>query len=99
MKEAYIVSGARTAVGEFGGSLRGVSVVEMGRLVIKEAIVRAGLKYQIGRGLRHVEGDEIGAGGCELRPALSAFHRGCKIAQSGNRRDMNSRRRIACIDL
>ncbi|HPG71577.1 MAG TPA: acetyl-CoA C-acetyltransferase [Syntrophales bacterium] len=47
MKEAYIVSGARTAVGEFGGSLRGVSVVEMGRLVIKEAIVRAGLRPAI----------------------------------------------------
>ena len=47
MKEAYIVSGARTAVGEFGGSLKGVSVVEMGRLVIKEAIVRAGLRPAI----------------------------------------------------
>ncbi|MDI9569716.1 MAG: acetyl-CoA C-acetyltransferase [Pseudomonadota bacterium] len=47
MREAVIVSGARTAVGEFGGSLRGVSVVEMGRLVIKEAIVRAGLRPAI----------------------------------------------------
>jgi acetyl-CoA C-acetyltransferase len=44
MKEAVIVSGARTAIGEFGGSLKGISVVEMGRLVIKEAIVRAGLR-------------------------------------------------------
>ncbi|MGE5800014.1 MAG: acetyl-CoA C-acetyltransferase, partial [Syntrophaceae bacterium] len=44
MKEVVIVSGARTAVGEFGGSLKGVSVVEMGRLVIKEAIIRAGLR-------------------------------------------------------
>ncbi|HQB12898.1 MAG TPA: acetyl-CoA C-acetyltransferase [Syntrophales bacterium] len=47
MREAVIVSGARTAVGEFGGSLKGVSVVEMGRLVIKEAIVRAGLRPAI----------------------------------------------------
>ncbi|HRT63109.1 MAG TPA: acetyl-CoA C-acetyltransferase [Syntrophales bacterium] len=47
MKEVFIVSGARTAVGEFGGSLKGVSVVEMGRLVIKEAIVRAGLRPAI----------------------------------------------------
>jgi len=39
MREAVIVSGARTAVGEFGGSLKGVSVVELGRLVIKEAII------------------------------------------------------------
>jgi acetyl-CoA C-acetyltransferase len=44
MREAVIVSGARTAVGEFGGSLKGVSVVELGRLVIKEAIIRAGLR-------------------------------------------------------
>ncbi|HEY5498306.1 MAG TPA: acetyl-CoA C-acetyltransferase [Syntrophales bacterium] len=47
MREAVIVSGARTAVGEFGGSLKGVSVVEMGRLVIKEAIIRAGLRPAI----------------------------------------------------
>ncbi len=47
MKEVVIVSGARTAVGEFGGSLKGVSVVEMGRLVIKEAIMRAGLRPAI----------------------------------------------------
>jgi len=47
MKDVVIVSGARTAVGEFGGSLRDVSVVELGRLVIKEAIVRAGLRPTI----------------------------------------------------
>jgi acetyl-CoA C-acetyltransferase len=47
MREAVIVSGARTAVGEFGGSLKGISVVELGRLVIKEAIVRAGLRPTI----------------------------------------------------
>ena len=47
MKEAVIVSGARTAVGEFGGSLRDVSVVELGRLVIKEAIKRAGFRPAI----------------------------------------------------
>ncbi len=47
MKEAVIVSGARTAVGEFGGSLRDVSVVELGRLVIKEAVKRAGLRPAI----------------------------------------------------
>jgi acetyl-CoA C-acetyltransferase len=47
MREAVIVSGARTAVGEFGGSLKGVSVVELGRLVIKEALKRAGLRPTI----------------------------------------------------
>ena len=47
MGDVVIVSGARTAVGEFGGSLKGVSVVELGRLVIKEAIQRAGLRPTI----------------------------------------------------
>jgi acetyl-CoA C-acetyltransferase len=44
MKEVVIVSGARTAVGEFGRSLKGVKVVDLGALVIKEAIKRAGLR-------------------------------------------------------
>lgn len=47
MKDVVIVSGARTAVGEFGGSLKGVSVVELGRLCMKEAIKRAGLRPAI----------------------------------------------------
>src|SRR5574340_1267633 len=44
MKDVVIVSGARTAVGNFGGSLKGVRVVDLGALVIKEAIKRAGLR-------------------------------------------------------
>ena len=44
MKDIVIVSGARTAVGSFGGSLKGVKVVDLGSLVIKEAIKRAGLR-------------------------------------------------------
>ncbi|MBN2346222.1 MAG: acetyl-CoA C-acetyltransferase [Candidatus Aminicenantes bacterium] len=44
MRDVVIVSGARTAVGNFGGSLKGVSCVDLGALVIKEAIKRAGLR-------------------------------------------------------
>ncbi len=44
MKDVVIVSGARTAVGSFGGSLKGVRTVDLGALVIKEAIKRAGLR-------------------------------------------------------
>ena len=47
MKEVVIVSGARTAVGNFGGSLKDVKVVDLGALVIKEAIKRAGLRPTI----------------------------------------------------
>lgn len=47
MKEVVIVSGARTAVGSFGGSLKGVRTVDLGALVIKEALKRAGLRPAI----------------------------------------------------
>ena len=44
MREVVIVSGARTAVGNFGGSLKGIRTVDMGALVIREAIRRSGLR-------------------------------------------------------
>ncbi len=42
--EVAIVGGVRTAVGAFGGSLRDVPVINLGSLVIKEALRRAGLR-------------------------------------------------------
>ena len=42
-KEVVIVSAARTPVGSFGGSLKGVSAVELGGIAIKEAVKRAGI--------------------------------------------------------
>ena len=44
MSEAVIVSGARTAVGSFGGTLKDVKAADLGALVVKEAIRRAGLR-------------------------------------------------------
>lgn len=44
MKEVVIVSGSRTAVGAFGGGLKDTPVVEMGALVIRDALKRAGLR-------------------------------------------------------
>jgi acetyl-CoA C-acetyltransferase len=44
MQEAVIVSGARTAIGNFGGSLKDVTAVELGSMVIREAVARAGLR-------------------------------------------------------
>ena len=60
MREAVIVSGARTAVGEFGGSLKGISVVEIGRLVIKEAIIRAGLRPAVSADIKSVRPSAFG---------------------------------------
>lgn len=43
MSDVVIVSAVRTAVGSFGGALAEVPAVELGALVIKEAIARAGI--------------------------------------------------------
>ena len=43
MQDIYIVSGARTAIGGFGGSLASLRPAELGTIVIKEAIARAGI--------------------------------------------------------
>ncbi len=44
MKEIVIVSAARTAIGTFGGALKDVSAVELGKTAAEEAIKRAGIK-------------------------------------------------------
>lgn len=43
MREVVIVSAARTPIGSFGGSLSGLSAVELGTIAAKEAIKRAGI--------------------------------------------------------
>ncbi len=48
MEEVVIVSGVRTAIGNFGGALQNVPAVQLGSLVIREALKRAGLKPQAG---------------------------------------------------
>jgi len=44
MSEAVIVSGVRTAIGNYGGALQDIPAVTLGSIVIKEAIKRANLK-------------------------------------------------------
>ncbi len=44
LKKAVIVSGVRLPVGSFGGSLKGISAIDMGAMVVKEAVRRAGIK-------------------------------------------------------
>ena len=43
MNEVYLVSMARTAVGSFGGSLKSIPAVELGKIVITEALKRGGV--------------------------------------------------------
>jgi len=44
MKDVVVVSGSRTAIGSFGGGLKTVPVIDLGSLVMKDALKRAGLK-------------------------------------------------------
>lgn len=43
-KEVVIVSGVRLPVGSYGGSLKTVSAIDMGAMVVKEAVKRAGIE-------------------------------------------------------
>ncbi|MFL0164951.1 acetyl-CoA C-acetyltransferase [Candidatus Clostridium helianthi] len=47
MRDVVIVSAVRTALGSFGGALKDVSAVDLGALVIKEAVNRAGVKPEL----------------------------------------------------
>ena len=47
MREVVIVSAVRTAIGTFGGSLKDVPAAELGAIVIKEAVNKAGIKPEL----------------------------------------------------
>ena len=44
MKDLYIVNCCRTAIGSFGGSLKDTPAADLGAIVVKEALNRAGMK-------------------------------------------------------
>jgi acetyl-CoA C-acetyltransferase len=44
MKEVVIVSGSRTAVGTFGGSLKNVSAIDLGSVVMKDVLRKVALR-------------------------------------------------------
>jgi acetyl-CoA C-acetyltransferase len=52
MNRVVIVSGARTAVGTFGGGIKDVPVVDLGALVLQSCLQRVGLRP--GRGQEHL---------------------------------------------
>jgi len=47
MREVVLVGACRTAVGKFGGSLKDVPAVELGAMVIKAALDRAGIRPEM----------------------------------------------------
>ena len=44
MKEVYIISAVRTAIGSFGGSLKDFTATQLGAVAIKGAVEKAGIK-------------------------------------------------------
>jgi len=46
MREAVIVSGVRTPLGNFNGALNKFGATDLGAMVIQEAVKRAGIKYE-----------------------------------------------------
>lgn len=47
MREVVIASAVRTAIGSFGGALKDVSAADLGAIVIKEAVSKAGIKGEL----------------------------------------------------
>jgi acetyl-CoA C-acetyltransferase len=43
VREVVVISGVRTAIGTFGGSLKDIPPTELGALVVREAVKRAGI--------------------------------------------------------
>ncbi len=59
MGDVVIVSGIRTPVGSFGGTLKATPVVDLGALVLKECLRRVNLKPMAGESLTRFEPDSI----------------------------------------
>jgi len=64
--DVVIVSGVRTAIGSFGGALKDVTAVQLGSLVIKETLKKAGLRPKTGKKLLDVGPDALREETCEL---------------------------------
>lgn len=47
MMEVIIASAVRTAIGNFGGSLSGIPVTQLGKVVVGESIKRAGIPFNL----------------------------------------------------
>ena len=70
MEDIVIVSAVRTPVGKFGGSLAKIPATELGSIVVREAIARAGLQPdQIGEVIM----GQVLAAGAGQNPARQAM--------------------------
>ncbi len=63
IRDVVIVSGARTSVGAFGGSSKSTPVAQLGALVLKETLKKAGLRPVATEKLTRFEPDALKGGG------------------------------------
>ncbi len=59
MKEVVVVSGSRTAIGNFGGGLMNVPVVELGAIVMKDVLKKVNLKPVANAGMMDAAPDKL----------------------------------------
>ncbi len=77
MREVVIVSGARTPIGDFLGSLKDFTAVQLGTIALKAAIERAGIDPKI---IEEVTAGHVYQAGCKGNPARQVgIHAGCPV--------------------
>jgi len=64
--DVVVVSGARTAIGSFGGALKDVPAVQLGSLVIKETLKKAGLRPKTSQKILDNGPDSLRCEACDL---------------------------------
>ena len=79
--DVVLVSGARTAIGSFGGALKEVPAVQLGSLVIKETLKRAGLRPKTGKQLLDIGPDALRNDTCELEKKAYTWDMSLKEVQ------------------
>ena len=47
MNQVFIVSAVRSAIGSFGGTLKGVSPADLGAFITKSAVDRSGIDHRL----------------------------------------------------
>ena len=82
MQNAVIVSCIRTPVGAFGGTLKSTPVVELGAMVLKEVLKKAGLRPVASEEVTPFEPDTLkGAGMTDLEKKAYDYDQALKAVQ------------------
>ena len=79
--DVVVVSGARTAIGTFGGTLKDIPAVQLGSLVIRETLKRAGLRPKTSRKLLDVGPDALKGEVCEVEQKAGNWDASLKEVQ------------------